>query len=229
MRGRDLLPSLLALVAAGACAYGCDATGGEQGGQALAPDPCDATKGGHTWTDLYTCYFGPAGKANCSAQAGCHVTANGVAATISGFVCGASKQDCWFGMTHPIYVVEQGGQFLTPIQMCDAGAAADDASCPLPPADAGADAAPICTCYPSPSNVYLPIVPNGGTQDPTTTYLWEALHAATPMCASTRPLCDNMPCGNLGQSCPKGTAAYTFTSDDLARISAWIKEGAQDN
>jgi hypothetical protein len=233
MRGRGLLlPSLLALVAACACGYGCDATGGEQGGQALAPDPCDAANkngGGHTWSDLYTCYFGPTGKANCSAQAGCHVTANSVAATISGFVCGASKQDCWFGMTHPIYVVEQGGQFLTPIQMCDAGASAIDGSCPMPPADAGADAAPICTCYPSPASVYPAIVPTGGTEDPSTTYLMEALHTGSPTCPSNRALCDNMPCGNLGQTCPKGTGAYTFTSDDVARISAWIKEGAQDN
>jgi hypothetical protein len=228
MRGRGLLPALLALVAA--CAFGCDATGGEQGGQALAPDPCDAANkdgGGHTWTDLYTCYFGPTGKANCSAQAGCHVTPNTVAASIGGFVCGATKDDCWFGMTHPIYVVEQGGQALTPLELCDAGASAIDGSCPLPPADAGPDAAPICTCYPSPANVYLPIVPTGGTGDPTATYLWSALHVPTSTC--TKGLCNNMPCGNLGQACPKGTGAYTFTPDDLARISAWIKEGAQDN
>jgi hypothetical protein len=227
MRGRGLLPALLALVAA--CACGCNATGGEQGGQALAPDPCDATKGGHTWTDLYTCYFGPTGKANCSAQAGCHVTVNTVAASLSGFVCGASREDCWFGMTHPIYVLQQGGNDLSPLVPCDAGAAAADGGCPLPPADAGPDAAAICTCYPSPSNVYSAIVPTGGTADPTATYLWPALHTASPMCPTNRALCDNMPCANLGQACPKGTGAYPFTPEDLARISAWIKEGAQDN
>ena len=219
---RGPLSVLLALVAT--CACGCNATGAEQGGQALAPDPCDATKGGHTWTDLYTCYFGPQGKANCSAQAGCHVSPNTYAATISGFVCGATKEDCWFGMTHPIYVL-QGVEPPTP---CDAGASALDGSCPMPPADAGSDAGPpLCTCYPGPSNPYLPIVPTGGTQDVTTTYLWPALHVASSACTSA--LCNNMPCGNLGQNCPKGTAAYLFTSDDLARISAWIKEGAQDN
>jgi hypothetical protein len=224
---RGLLPALLALVAGCVCTGGCDATGGEQGGKALAPDPCDATKGGHTWTDLYTCYFGPTGKANCSSQAGCHVTLNTSAAVISGFVCGATKEDCWFGMTHPIYVLQQGGQDLTPYEICDAGAAALDGSCPMSPADAGPDAAAICSCFPSPQNVYPPIVPTGGTADPTATYLWPALHTAGANCS--RGLCDNMPCASLGQNCPKGMAAYMFTSEDLARISAWIKEGAQDN
>jgi hypothetical protein len=227
MRGRGLLPSLIALVAA--CACGCDATGGEQGGQAFAPDPCDATKGGHTWTDLYTCYFGPTGKANCSAQSACHVNANSLAAGISGFVCGNSKDDCWFGMTHPFYVLQQGGQALSPLEPCDAGASALDGSCPMPPADAGPDAAPYCTCFPSPSNPYVAIVPTGGTADVATTDLLIGLHGPSTTCPMDRVLCDNMPCGNLGQNCPKGTSAYTFTSDDLTRISAWIKEGAQDN
>ncbi|HEX8790427.1 MAG TPA: hypothetical protein VF765_05705 [Polyangiaceae bacterium] len=218
---RGLVSVLLALVAAFAC--GCNATGAEQGGQALAPDPCDATKGGHTWTDLYTCYFGPQGRANCSAQAGCHVTPNSYAASISGFVCGATKEDCWFGMTHPIYVL----QGVEPPTACDAGPAALDGGCPMPPADAGADAAPICSCYPSAANPYPPIVPTGGTSDYTAAYIWDALHVSSGTC--TKLLCDNMPCGNLGQNCPKGTGAYVFTSDDMARIEAWIKEGAQDN
>lgn len=222
---RGPLAVLAVLVAA--CACGCDATGGEQGGQPLAPDPCDATKGGHTWTDLYTCYFGPQGKANCSAQAGCHVSVNSYAASISGFVCGATKEDCWYGMTHPIYVLQQGGAFVTPVTTCDAGAAGLDGSCPVEPPEAGPDAAAICSCYPSSSNPYPPIVPTGGASDPTANYLWPALHTASASCS--RVLCDNMPCGNLGQNCPKGTGAYTFTPDDLARISAWIKEGAQDN
>jgi hypothetical protein len=224
---RGLLTALLVLVAT--CICGCDATGGEQGGQALAPDPCDATNGGHTWTDLYTCYFGPTGKANCSAQASCHVTTNSTAAGISGFVCGLNKDDCWFGMTHPFYVLEQGGQALIPLEPCDAGASALDGSCPIPPADAGPDAAAICTCYPSPQNPYVAIVPTGGTANVTATDLLIGLHGPSTTCPSDRSLCDNMPCGNLGQNCPKGSAAYTFTSDDLARISAWIKEGAQDN
>jgi hypothetical protein len=223
---RGSLSALLALVAA--CACGCDATGGEQGGQALAPDPCDATKGGHTWSDLYTCYFGPTGKANCSAQAGCHVNANSSAASLSAFVCGATKEDCWYGMTHPIYIL-QGPTVSGPPIPCDAGSAGVDGSCPMPPADAGPDAAPICSCFPSAASPDPPIVPTGGTADPTTTYLLEGLHGPSPMCPESRVFCDNMPCGNLGQNCPKHSGAYTFSADDLARISAWIKEGAQDN
>jgi hypothetical protein len=218
---RGLLPALLALAAA--CTSGCDATGGEQGGQALAPDPCDATDGGHTWTDLYTCYFGPVGKANCSAQAGCHVSPTSPATAYSGFVCGATKEDCWFGMTHPIYVL----QGVEPPTACDAGAAAVDGSCPMPPADAAADAAPICSCYPAASNPDSPIASTRGTGDPTMTYLWPALHVASSTCSNV--LCNNMPCGNLGQNCPEGTGAYTFTSDDMARILAWLQEGAPYN
>jgi hypothetical protein len=212
---RGLLPALLALVACG-----CNATGGEQGGQPLAPDPCDATQGGHTWTDLYTCYFGPAGKAGCSAQSACHSGTSSMGTAISGFACGASKDACWFSMTHHLYVLQD----VEPLELCDAGAAEADGSCPTPPADAGADAAPICSCF---TNPYSPLVPLGGTSDPTTTNLWATLHSASSSCTS--PTCNNMPCGNLGQNCLNGTGAYTFTSDDLARISAWIKEGAQDN
>ena len=219
---RGLLPALLALLAA--CALGCDATGNVQGGQALLPDPCAATHGGHTWTDLYACYFGPTGKANCSAQSGCHVSPDGTVASISGFVCGTTKESCWFGMTHPIYVL----QGVEPPTLCDAGAAAVDGSCPMPPADASADAAPICSCYPSAANPDLPIVPMGGTTDVTTTYIWPALHVPSSTCTRAG-LCDNMPCANIGQACPKGTGAYTFTPDDVARISAWITEGAQFN
>ena len=215
---RGPLPALLALVVA--CACGCDATGGEQGGQPLAPDPCSSPELGHTWTDLYTCYFGPTGKANCSAQSACHAALNGMGAGISAFVCGADKHACWFSMTHPLYVL----QGVLPLTACDAGAAEADGSCPMPPADAGADAAPICTCYSVP---YSPLVPPGGTANPAGTMLWSTLYGASGTCSG--PFCNNMPCGNLGQNCPKGQGAYTFTSDDLARISAWIKEGAQDN
>src|SRR5579872_3303391 len=216
-------PLAAVFVLVSALSSGCDATGNVQGGEALIADPCAATQGGHTWTDLYTCYFGPTGKASCSGKSGCHGITNSSAAAISGFVCGASKDDCWFGMTHPIYVL-LGVEPLTP---CDAGAAAADGSCPMLPADASPDAAPICTCYPSPSTPDEAIVPTGGKVDPTTTFLWRALHVPSSPC--THALCNNMPCGDLGNNCPKGTGLYTFTPDDLARISAWINEGAQNN
>jgi hypothetical protein len=40
---------------------------------------------------------------------------------------------------------------------------------------------------------------------------------------------NNMPCGGNTQTCPASGASYTFTSDDLTRISTWIQQGAQDN
>jgi hypothetical protein len=207
-------PALVALLSLA----GCDASGGTQGGQLLSPDPCDLTNGGHTWSDLYTCYFGPTGKANCSAQAQCHASLAGTGAITSGFVCGTTKEGCWFSMTHPEYILE--GVF--PLTTCDAGAAEIDGSCPTADLDAGPDAAPLCSCFKP-----TPLVPTGGVGDPTTTTLWPALQKAAGGCTSG--LCNNMPCGNLAQNCQPGTAAYTFTSDDLARISAWIREGAQDN
>jgi hypothetical protein len=213
----------LSVALASLCSSACDATGVVQGGQQLHLDPCAAADGGHTWTYLYTCYFGPTGKANCSAQAGCHVSVASPAIPISAFVCGATKDECWFGMTHPIYVL----QGVDPPTVCDAGAAMADGSCPMPPADAGADAAPVCSCYPSASNPYLPIVPTGGAADPTTAYIWPAMHVASSTC--THALCDNMPCLDLGQACANGTGAYRFTSDDLARIAAWIQEGAPND
>jgi hypothetical protein len=96
----------------------------------------------------------------------------------------------------------------------------------MPPADAGPDAAPICSCFPQASNPLPPIVPLGGTADLTTTNLWPALHVSSSTCST--PFCDNMPCSN-GTVCPKGSGAYTFDADDLARISAWLAEGALDN
>jgi hypothetical protein len=222
---RGWLPALFALAAACTCACGCDASGGEQGGQPIAADPCGSPQLGHTWTDLYTCYFGPTGKANCSAQSACHATlgySGGIpgGGAVSGFTCNADKHACWFSMTHPLYAL----QGVEPPTACDAGAAAADGSCPAPMDDAGPDAAPTCGCYPS---SYLPLVPTGGTSDPSGAKLWSYLYGASPDC--TGPVCNNMPCANLGQNCPKGTGAYAFTADDLARISAWIKEGAQDN
>jgi len=40
---------------------------------------------------------------------------------------------------------------------------------------------------------------------------------------------NNMPCGGNLVECPASGSTYTFTSDDLARISTWIQQGAQDN
>jgi hypothetical protein len=59
-----------------------------------------------------------------------------------------------------------------------------------------------------------PIVPSGGTQDPTTTGLYKNL----------RPM-GLMPLSGVTAR----TKGYVFAPMDLARISQWIKEGAQDN
>jgi hypothetical protein len=39
---------------------------------------------------------------------------------------------------------------------------------------------------------------------------------------------NNMPCGNP-PDCTAANATYTFTADDITRITAWIKQGAQNN
>lgn len=160
-----LLASLLPVLAA------CDATGVERGGDPLVVDPCDATNGGHTWQDLYICYFGPTGKAGCAGTAQCHGDPSQAGAiTPPGFfVCGATRESCWYGMTH--------------------------ANCP--------DAALPGTCRAAVT----------GT-DATSTVLWGRLRGAS---------------GPGAHNMPNSSGAYTFTSDDLARISAWIQEGAQDN
>jgi hypothetical protein len=67
--------------------------------------------------------------------------------------------------------------------------------------DAG-DAGPPMVC----------VVP---TDDPTSTRLWGALRGAGGL--------NNMPYA------PQGAPGVTFTQQDLDRISAWIREGAQDN
>jgi hypothetical protein len=244
MRRSHLLPALAALAL-----LGCDATGGPQGGQPLLEDPCAATDGGHTWSDLYTCYFGPSGKASCSALSACHGnfpqgsggTLNG--AVTSGYVCGSTKQECWYGMTHaydageaddggPDAVADAGdGATMTAL---DAGDAAPDASDggtgKTDAGDAGANtggdaAVDPCQC---PMNArFCANVPAGCT-DPTRTTLWSAIQKPGAMGTGTR---NNMPCAasQVAQACPPNAAAYAFTTDDLARISAWIKEGAQDN
>jgi len=151
-----------------------DATGSVQGG-----DPVFGGQGGGgtTWTSLYASFFGPSGTASCSAQASCHGTVDGSGAQTSGFVCGASKDECWRGMTQGI------------------------------PPDAG--------------GIFKAIVPADAAQDPTQTQLWQGLHKQEASGLN------NMPCGD--PSCRAATSTYTFTSDDLARISTWIQQGAQDN
>ena len=66
----------------------------------------------------------------------------------------------------------------------------------------------------------------GGTSDPTQAELWAALQRAgvtNPM-----PKSDNMPCGDP-TVCDPGASHFTFDASDLAHISTWLQQGAQDN
>jgi hypothetical protein len=129
---------------------GCsDATGGLRGGQSLIGDPC-AAGGGHGWHDLYSCYFGPEGKASCAAQGTCHGTSSSQGARLSGgFVCGPSKDSCWAGLA-----------------------------------------------------VF---------NDPTLTQFYAALRKTD------------------GTGTMPKSSSFTFQPDDLARIRAWIQQGAQND
>ncbi|HEY8041650.1 MAG TPA: hypothetical protein VIF15_17715 [Polyangiaceae bacterium] len=172
MRWAHALVAVSLATPALALASGCsDATGSARGAQALTDDACAATGGGHTWTDLYTCYFGPTGKASCSAQAFCHSQPDGTG-TQASFLCGTSKESCFQGLSALASPVD----ILTGALRKNGGQATDNLLGNMP-------------CNPSP-------LPDGKISCP-----------APP---------------DVGR-------AYTFTQDDLDRISAWIHEGAQDN
>jgi hypothetical protein len=107
--GRTALAALAAFALAGVAPTGCtNATGGVSGGDPLVADPC-AGQTTHTWTDLYACYFGPMGKASCSAQSFCHGTAGADGTAQSGFLCGGSQEACWKGMTAAGSIVPSQG------------------------------------------------------------------------------------------------------------------------
>jgi hypothetical protein len=80
--------------------------------------------------------------------------------------------------------------------------------------------------------VFCPIVclgtcPQNGeacnVSDPTQQTLYEDIHKAKGSGLN------NMPCGGNLQLCPASGATYTFTADDLGRISTWIQQGAQND
>jgi hypothetical protein len=86
-----------------------------------------------------------------------------------------------------------------------------------------------------------PVVSSG--LPPTKMPLYLALHQASS--STDNPLCSdghktityscNMPCGDPAPpgsttlGCTQQAATYTFTQDDLSRISTWIQQGAQYN
>jgi|SRR5580700_5809662 hypothetical protein len=111
-------------VALAACAV---ATGEIQGGEVLFG--VDSGKGSGdmdtgnvelpdvgtvTWTDLYDSYFGPSAPASCTAVAnGCHLSLGDLGAQGSGYVCGATKDSCWSGITSSAIP----NSFLPPVPM----------------------------------------------------------------------------------------------------------------
>jgi hypothetical protein len=125
--------------------------------------------GGHTFTDLYACYFGPSGVVSCESQTTCHGAAGelGVLGSTvggAGYLCGPTQNDCYQGML--------AGQLVIP----------------------------------------------GSTADPTQSLLYIVLCKYDPA--------TGMSTGLMPQGCPPGSA---LLPGDLARIAAWIKEGAPNN
>jgi len=175
------LPSRMIAVLAAAGAAGCAvATGEIQGGELLSDGGSGSSTtttndlpdvGTVTWTELYDSYFAPTAQASCTAIAGeCHGSLTELGAQGSGYVCGASKDSCWMGMT----------------------------STAIP-------------TFPAP-------VPVGGSTSPTTTTLYKALHPVGVNNAGQMPL-----------SSADGGVGYQFTRLDLARIAAWIDQGAAND
>jgi hypothetical protein len=94
-------PAVAALLAPTACS---DASGAIDGGEPTLlvtvdespPDPLPASckdggpNTGSGWNDLYTCYFGPTGIANCAGGgvgAGCHASSGDLGGLASKFAC----------------------------------------------------------------------------------------------------------------------------------------------
>jgi hypothetical protein len=63
------------------------------------------------------------------------------------------------------------------------------------------------------ATMYTPLVASSSTQDPMGTTLWSVLHKSPASGLNNMPL----------------AGGYTFTQDDMTRIAAWIREGAQNN
>lgn len=208
-----------------ACVAACDASSTVQGGQALTTDPCASPEAlTPTWHDLYQCYFGPSGKASCTAQGFCHGSPTEQGGGYSQFICGSSSLECWQGMTIGEIICPGVGDASADGQGPSTDAALDGAALDGAPAhDGGGDSG---ACNPNPTFppgcmlAYQPIVPTCGTGDPSMTLLWYALRGApTPAGA---PAFNNMPYVNSG-------TGFTFSPQDLDLISAWIRGGAKYN
>jgi hypothetical protein len=81
----------------------------QQADSGTQEDPCldaDDRGDGSTFTDLYTDFFGPTGRASCGASSICHVP-GGEGASVSGYTCSTDQASCWTSMTSSI--VPEGG------------------------------------------------------------------------------------------------------------------------
>jgi hypothetical protein len=169
---------VLAVAALGLAASGCSqATGEVQGGTPLAVETASSEvcgpDAGSTWTDLYSCYFGPNGVASCAALGECHVSSASAGAA-DGFICGPTKGTCYTGFT-----------------------------------TFDSDAGPVLGAKNVLVNLRSAASPGGLM--PCNLFEEEFQGQSFPECS------------------PTAGRAYTFTEDDMARIEAWITEGAQDN
>ena len=106
------LAALAIAVVAAACAQ---ATGQVEGGDLLVVDPCATSA--PTWTYLYTCLFGPTGKASCASLGSCHGGPQQSGALMSGYVCGTTKESCRDGMLYG----EEAGLFAPIVCMQSLG------------------------------------------------------------------------------------------------------------
>jgi hypothetical protein len=84
----------------------------DAGSDNVLPAGCapDGGHGGDRWQDLYHCYFGPTGVANCSLNSTCHGTGAGAAAI---WTCGATSAQCYAGMVSGMLVPDGGAHDAT--------------------------------------------------------------------------------------------------------------------
>ena len=171
----------LAAVGAAACDAPDEVQGGEplgqiEGGEPLYDAGCPPVAevpvvGVVTYTYLYDSYFSARrARRSCTARSGCHAALADLGAQGSGYVCGATRDSCFAGMT-----MSQIPAFPT-------------------------------------------LVPDGGSTNPTKTTLYLALHEKSGSAGGVMPL-----------NSADGGPGYEFTPTDLARIAAWIDDGAQNN
>lgn len=208
---------------------GCDASGSTEGGTPVQSDPCATGNLTPTWTTLYTCYFGPSGKAGCSGKTSCHGPPSPCSPPmdcLSGttiWTCGPTRESCWQGMTTQQCFCPDAsspaGSFDAAIESGALDAAPESGPSDAASAETGTDGAATGACPSTCTALPAPPVPPGSSSDPTTTPLWFALRGAP---------------SKIGQHdmpwTPPGAApGYTFSAQDLDLISTWIREGAQDN